>query len=251
MANFTEGLQKLPYFNEEDIPQHKVSLEHADIVFLLYGKTTEFRVRTLMTKEPETLRWIDSFKAGEVLWDIGANVGCYSLYAASRGVKVIAFEPSPVNYWLLISNSAINNFSIYITALPFGLSNLTGVQIWQPNISAGSADNQINTLKSGGCGLQTYRIDDLIAMNTLGFPTHIKLDVDGIERLILEGAEATLADPRLRTVLCEVDESDEAEADAILKLMLSKGFSRPIKRHAPYFDAHHYAPVFNYLFSRL
>ena len=79
MANFTEGIQKLPYFNEEDIPQHKVSLEHADIDFLLYGKSTEFRVRTLMTKEPETIRWIDSFKAGEeVLWDIGANVGIFS-----------------------------------------------------------------------------------------------------------------------------------------------------------------------------
>ena len=85
-------------------------------------------------------------------------------------------------------------------------------------------------------------------MNNVEFPQHIKIDVYGIERLILEGAECTLADKRLRSVLCEVDESNSAEAEAILALMLSKGFSKPIKRHAPYFNESHYAPIFNYIF---
>ena len=250
MANFTEGLQKIPYFQDGILPWHTVHGGHGDINFLMYGDTTEFRVRTLLTKEPETICWIDEFNPGDVLWDIGANIGCYSLYAASRGVKVVAFEPSPVNYWLLTSNAIANHFNDIITAFSFGLSNVTGVQIWQPHMSAGSAENQINT--SGGvCGLQTYRIDDIVALDKLGFPQHIKLDVDGIERLILEGADQTLADTRLRSVLCEVDESNKMETEGIIKLMLSKGFSLPVTRHAPYFDESHYAPTFNYLFIRL
>jgi FkbM family methyltransferase len=250
MANFTDGLQPLPYLKEEDALVSAVPFGDGDIKFLMYGATTEFRVRTIFTKEPETVEWIKSFKRGDVLWDIGANIGCYSMIAAKNGTCVVSFEPSPVNYWILTSNSSINEFNELITSLPFGLSDITGVQMWSPNIFAGSADNQINS-QQAGCALQTYRIDDLVAMDIVKFPQHIKLDVDGIERLILEGAEHTLADQRLKSVLCEVDESNLAEIDAILKLMASKGFSVPIKRHAPYYDEYHYAPMFNYLFYRL
>ena len=55
----------------------------------------DMRIKTYATKEPETLQWIDEFEKGSVLWDIGANIGLYSLYAAkSRQCRVIAFEPS-------------------------------------------------------------------------------------------------------------------------------------------------------------
>ena len=256
MANFTEGLIKIPYYKEEDLVSHKISLpDNKEISFLMYGETTEFRVRTLLTKEPETIKWIDSFDIGDVLWDIGANIGCYSLYAASRGLKAFAFEPSPVNYWLLTSNVVINKFDQLITAFNFGLSNLTEIKIWSPNIFAGSADNQINIKEArggdrGGAGLQVYSIDELIATNTLEFPQHIKIDVDGIERLILEGGLNTLSNPSLKSVLCEINENDLLEMDAIMKLMVKNGFSEPIKRHPPYFDKSHYAPTFNYIFYK-
>lgn len=56
--------------------------------------------------EPETLRWIDSvLKPGEVVWDIGANVGLYTSYFGKvEGAMVYAFEPSAVN---LVSFHAI------------------------------------------------------------------------------------------------------------------------------------------------
>ena len=44
-----------------------------------------FRATTFETKEPETLEWIDTIPKNSVLWDIGANVGLYSLYAARHG----------------------------------------------------------------------------------------------------------------------------------------------------------------------
>src|SRR6516225_6500482 len=62
-------------------------IEHVDtkrgrVVFYCLGDLALWRARTLLAKEPETIEWIDSFRAGDVFWDVGANVGLYSLYAA-------------------------------------------------------------------------------------------------------------------------------------------------------------------------
>jgi len=85
MVNFVEGLEKLPFYHENQLPMATVNTKLGDIKFTMYGETTEFRVRTLFTKEPETIAWIDSFKTGEVFWDIGANIGLYGIYAAKKG----------------------------------------------------------------------------------------------------------------------------------------------------------------------
>ena len=68
------------------------------ILFLAQeGSTSAFRFNTLLDKEPETIEWIDSFKPGETLWDIGANVGIYSIYAGLRGLNVLSFEPDTIH----------------------------------------------------------------------------------------------------------------------------------------------------------
>jgi hypothetical protein len=50
--------------------------EHGKILFYCPGVIPEWRARTLLTKEPETIQWINSFRDNDVMWDIGANVGC-------------------------------------------------------------------------------------------------------------------------------------------------------------------------------
>ena len=81
-----------------------IETKYGKLSLLCPNKITEFRARTFHEKEPETLEWIDSIGKEETLWDIGANVGLYSMYAAQKGLKVLAFEPSPANYHLLNSN---------------------------------------------------------------------------------------------------------------------------------------------------
>src|SRR5437899_270642 len=57
------------------------------------------RAQNLMTKEPDTIHWIESFPDHCVFWDVGANVGVYSLYAAaSHTVCVLSFEPMAANF---------------------------------------------------------------------------------------------------------------------------------------------------------
>ena len=48
-----------------------------------------YRINTFSDKEPETLSWIDSLTDNDILWDIGANIGLYSCYAAAKGIKVL------------------------------------------------------------------------------------------------------------------------------------------------------------------
>lgn len=247
MANFTEGLEKLPFYDEKDLSEYELSTESGGILFTMFGETTEFRVRTLLTKEPETIRWINTFKPGETFWDIGANIGCYSLYAANRNITVQAFEPSPVNFWLLARNVAVNKLD-KLTAYPFGISDRTGIFFWEPNVSAGSADNQLLSESKTAC-VQSYSIDELVMCPGVEFPNHIKLDVDGIEKLILEGGKNTLGDKRVQSLMCEVTEGDP-DTGYIVDFIKQQGFNDPITRHAPYYDDYHYAPMFNYLFTK-
>lgn len=249
MANFTAGLEKLSFHHEDLVPVKSVKTKYGDILFTMYGETTEFRVRTLFTKEPETIAWIDTFKPGEVFWDIGANIGCYSLYAAKKKDLVVqAFEPSPANFWLIVRNTAINKFD-KMTCYPFALSASSGIYFWEPHISAGSADNQLLKTGKAAC-TQAYRIDELVKYPSVEFPNHIKLDVDGIERLILEGSGDTLKDKRVLSLMCEVNENDSQETRGIVEFLSAQGFSLPVTRHPPHFDQNHYAPWFNYLFIK-
>src|SRR5665811_148010 len=108
---------------ENIMPVARVRTDHGRIKFLCPGVVPYWRAKTLLTKEPDTIRWIDSFQLGTTLWDIGANVGVFSLYAATRSLRVLAFEPAPANYYLLVKNTEINQLSDRISAIPLALSD--------------------------------------------------------------------------------------------------------------------------------
>jgi hypothetical protein len=72
-----------------------VSLDGLRLKILTPNSLCEWRAKTFSTKEPETLEWIDSIQKDSILWDVRANIGLYSIYAAKRqNCSVWAFEPS-------------------------------------------------------------------------------------------------------------------------------------------------------------
>ena len=98
-------------------------VEHNGILmkFTVPNSLNRFRVESFSNKEPETLKWIDCFPDNAVLWDVGANVGLYSVYAAKKkNCNVIAFEPSVFNLELLalISHSGAFNVSVNMAPKP-------------------------------------------------------------------------------------------------------------------------------------
>ena len=106
------------------------SLTHnqTQLVFSAPNSLNRYRIDSFSTKEPETLEWIDNFPPESVLWDIGANIGLYSCYAAkARSCKVFAFEPSIFNLELLARNIYLNQLTSDVVIIPLPLSNNLGI----------------------------------------------------------------------------------------------------------------------------
>lgn len=173
----------------------------------------DMRIKTYATKEPETLKWIDGFEQGSVLWDIGANVGLYSLYAAkARQCKVIAFEPSVFCLEFLARNIWMNDLQNLVSIVPNPLSDETKINLLTLNSREwGESSNSFGTkLNQDGEEINQsleYQIlgitmDDVITKLGLLKPSHIKIDVDGIEPLILSGGTNLLKE--VKSVSIEV-----------------------------------------------
>ena len=90
------------------------------------NKITATRVNSIISKEPETIEWIKSFENNSIFWDIGANIGLYSLYAAIiNNSKVFAFEPAASNYFCLCKNIELNNLDNQVFPLSLSFSDKT------------------------------------------------------------------------------------------------------------------------------
>jgi FkbM family methyltransferase len=174
-------------------------------------------------------------KPGDVFYDIGANVGAYSLVAAKRfggKVKVYAFEPAFLNFSQLCRNIFLNNCQDAVFPLSVALSDKTRIDDlnFHDLVPGGSLHTLGETIDHKGevftpvatQRMLSYRLDDLIGQFKIPTPNHIKIDVDGIEKAILEGAATTLSNPSLRTIDVELAVG-EGQRD-ITQLLLGKGF---------------------------
>lgn len=188
-------------------------------------------------KEPWTVEWIEASLAdGGVLYDIGANVGAFSLIASKvagdRGA-VVAFEPGYASYAQLCDNIVLNHCEAAVIPVPIALGSRSGLgRFGYKSLHAGQSRHHFTDAQwrpEDAAGAKIYEqpvlsmtLDE--AMKQFGFPApnHIKLDVDGAEVAVLRGALATLASPDLRSILIEVDDS---QTDAVTALLAEQGFT--------------------------
>jgi FkbM family methyltransferase len=224
------------------------SLTHRQthLKFAVPNALNRFRVESFSTKEPETLEWIDSFPRGSVVWDIGANVGLYSCYSAkARDCKVFAFEPSVFNLELLARNIFLNGLTHSVAIVPLPLSdslafsrlNMTNTE-WGGALSTfgqsygwdGQKIQQIFEYQTMGLSA-----DDAVRLLQLPQPNHIKIDVDGIEHLILSGAKQVLS--KCDSVLVEVNDGFSEQAEQCKRLLTEAGLVLKEKRHSAMFDS--------------
>ena len=245
----------------------KISILSKEVNFFIPNQLTDWRIETFFTKEPETLEWIDNFEKKDkiIFWDIGANIGLYSIYSVLRNenVSTISFEPSTSNLRVLSRNISINNLENKIKILSAPLSN---------------KENQFLTMNEGdfieGGALNTFgenydfagelfdskmkykilgtTIKNLLDNNILEIPNYIKIDVDGIEHLILEGAGKYLKDKRIKSLSIEINEDFKEQYNKVIEIMDQNEFKLLHKKHNDemFNESEKFSKVFNYVFIR-
>lgn len=246
-------------FFEKVEPTYTVRWESKSIELTCPNDLTLWRARTFFEKEPETIEWINSFKPGEILFDIGANVGLYTLYAAKHGVQVFAFEPESQNYAILNKNLFLNQLQDRVTALNIAFSDKPGIDyLYLPQFQGGGALNNLGEARDYKHesfnsvyrqGVMAFSLDSFTTQNPDWFPAHLKIDVDGIEEKIIHGAANTLKDSRLKSLLIELNEALPRDVE-LLKTIESSGLKLIEKRQSPMAAVGHFSTIHNFIFRR-
>jgi FkbM family methyltransferase len=223
------------------------SVKHnqTELVFTVPNQLNRFRINTFSSKEPETLEWIDSIPEGSVLWDIGANVGLYSCYAAkSRDCRVFSFEPSVFNLELLARNIFINDLVDQVTIVPIPLSDSLNVNTlnmtttdWGGALSTfgeSYGDDGKTMMKIFDFSSVGMSMDEVVSLLNIPQPQYIKMDVDGIEHLILAGGGTVLQN--ILGLIIEVNEDFHKQTINVAKYCKEAGLVFKEKRHSVMFD---------------
>lgn len=215
--------------------------------------------------EKETLNWIKSFDKTEnlIFWDIGANIGLFSLYNANINPNSItyAFEPSTSNLRVLTRNISINNLEKKIKIIPIPLTNKKNAfqEMNENEFVEGSAFNSFGEKydfkgkefkPSMKYSLFGTTMNYFIENSILKIPNHIKIDVDGIEHLIIEGGDSFLKNKKVKSVQIEIDENFTKKCDKILNCMERYEFEVLYKKHNNQFYTGNFKSVYNYLFIK-
>jgi FkbM family methyltransferase len=220
-------------------------LDHDEHDILVHVESRrEWKARACAcSKEPKTVAWIEhNLVPGDVFYDIGANVGAYSLLAAAAvdgNACVYAFEPSFANFDHLCRNILLNEAQHAVTPFLVPLGERTGLdKFYFQNTDSGEADHAfghaVTTSEGQHAGtfleMAGFSLDDFVRLPGVQLPTLMKIDVDGLESKVLLGARQTLSHSGLRGLLIEIDDADPAESRAMLDLLQDAGL-RPLEKH--------------------
>ncbi len=210
-----------------------IFLKKKKITFFIPSLLSRWRVETIFSKEPETIKWIDNFKNKKniIFWDIGANIGLYSLYCSIKKnkISVISFEPSPSNLVLLTRNISINKLNnIEVSPLPICSKKIAHMNFYENSIKEGSALNSysdsIPMINLNRFKLLGFSIDYLLLNKIYNIPDYIKIDVDGIEREILIGGKKTFYNKKIKSVLIEIDKKISNNNKFIISFFEKRNF---------------------------
>jgi FkbM family methyltransferase len=213
-------------------PLLKVSTGRGDLRFWCASYWSAKRALGFLKQEPETLTWIDqNIRAGDHLWDVGANVGAYTLYAClDPAVTATSFEPVGSTFAILVRNLDLNGMGERAVPLCLALSDSNGIApLYLSDAEAGSSMHAIGAPSNvqgvfASIGVQqtiAMRGDDVASQLKLKTPDHVKIDVDGHELQVLRGMGDLL--DRVRTLWIEIEElSANAAAQSEIEALLAR-----------------------------
>jgi FkbM family methyltransferase len=200
-------------------------------------RNRSFWLRDPLTHEGFPLAALQAFiKPGDVVYDVGANIGLYTRFCLTRfqAGQVVAFEPMTDNRTQLRQNIDLGNLGNKVTILPYALSDVDATQDLQvDDVSSASAALAVVTGDNAAEGRRHYgfsprtesvtcrRLDSVIAAEHLPPPDVIKVDIEGAEDLFFAGAADCLTTSSPRIVV-ELHGADKARR--VYGLLTSYGY---------------------------
>ena len=158
--------------------------------------------------------------------DVGANVGAYTILAcAGKGARGICIEPIPSTFIRLLDNLFINRLLDSVRACNLGVSDADGELSFTTEEGSGNHVIDGRDGRQGSLAVPVRKLDDVLAG---GAPSFLKIDVEGFETRVIGGAEATLSNPSLHSIVIELNGSGERygfDEGAIVRKLNDFGFS--------------------------
>lgn len=197
------------------------------------------------------------------MWDVGANIGYFSIYAAKKGLRVLAFEPDQMSANIINKNIYLNNLSNKLLSIPVALNDETKISsFYMRQFLPANAYNTFDRANNqwgvkykpeftqGAVGM---RGDDIVFDDSLSHfknPDFIKIDVDGNEYKVLKGMEKILSNTKY---ICIELGYKHPEYELVQKLLTRLGFIEinddkyfDKKRHGHGMRNHYYKNTYNF-----
>tara|TARA_B100001123_G_C14748747_1_gene803980 strand:+ start:97 stop:657 length:561 start_codon:yes stop_codon:yes gene_type:complete len=178
-----------------------------------------------------------------------------------KNIKIYSFEPSTSNLRTLSRNVSINNLQQKINIIPFALSNLENkfLLLREKNFTEGGALNAFGVdydysgkkfIFSNSYNTFGTSLDNLINHKILDIPNYIKIDVDGIEDLILDGSKNILLNKNLKSILIEINDKFEIQKSKIIQIMKNNNFKLIFKKRNENYYKGEFDGIYNYIFQK-
>ena len=144
---------------------------------------------------------LHALRPGDLFVDVGANVGSYTVLAATTGARVVALEPLPVTYAHLMANVRLNGFEGRVQALNAGAGRDDATLRFSADLDAMNHVLLHDAVPDAALNVPSYRLDGVLDGAR---PLVVKVDVEGWEAEVVAGAEGTLGGTDPRAVLIEL-----------------------------------------------
>jgi len=213
-------------------PKIDVVLDDQKLMFRTGNGRLLWRAKSLLTEEPLMITWIKSMHRDDVVLDVGANVGIYTIPIAKKVQTVYACELDPLNIAILKENMYLNSLVDNIVLLPFASGDSSKiVSVRFRDLSYGDALQSIKGgdvldsrlgLRAHAANVVQFSLDDLFILLDLETPNKIKIDVDGNELTVLQGMKDLIRSAN--EVYFEDSLSDSCTA--VVQFLLSVGFKK-------------------------
>jgi len=146
---------------------------------------------------------LHALTADDFFVDIGANVGSYTILAcAARGARGYCIEPVPTTYRRLVDNVRLNDLTSRVVSLNIGVSKSDGDLFFTTGENCTNHVIPAGASVEGATRIRVQTLDRILENNS---PNLIKIDVEGFESQVIEGARDTLANPSLHSIILELN----------------------------------------------